>query len=87
MIVLNGGNFIVHRITDYNTTLPANTLRNINGNWNSTGLSTYDSTAALRSYRPTSSTDSASGVSLICGCGTNDVSVNDYQLDNGYDST
>ena len=85
MLLMNGGNYIAKKIVDHNTLLPSNTLRDINGNWN--GNWTLDNSAELVGYRPTGSTSNSSGVSLICGSGTGDVTVSDYQLGNAYDDT
>lgn len=86
MLLKNGGNFIGGKLTYHNNTLPSNILRDINGNWNATNLA-FDNTAVMPSYRPTGSTDYSSGVTLICGSGTGNITVDDYQLGNAYDDT
>ena len=85
MILMNGGNFIAKRILNQGIQLSNNELRDINGNWNSGW--TVDASFELREYRATGSTAGNSGVRLICGSGTSDISVNDYQLGNAYDDT
>lgn len=86
MLLRNGGNFIGGKLTYHNNALPSNTLRDINGDWNLTNVA-FDNSAVMPSYRPTGSTSSQSGVTLICGNGTSDVAVDDYQLGNAYDDT
>lgn len=88
MLVLNGGNFMAHRIGDSQSGgLPTNTMRNINGDWNLSSLTVNDTNAVFRQYRPTGSTTNDSGVTLICGSGTSAVSETDYQLGNAFDDT
>lgn len=88
MVVLNGGNFIGCKITSSQTgNVPINTMRDINGDWNSSALQTNDSNAVFNTYRATGSTANASGVTMICGSGESAVSPNDYQLGNAFDDT
>ena len=88
MLVLNGGNFMAHRVGNSQSSgMPINTVRNINGDWNSTGITTNDTNAVFSAYRPTGSTANSSGVTMICGSGTSAVSKTDYQLGNAFDDT
>lgn len=88
MVVLNGGNYMAHRMGDAQSGgMPANTIRDINGDWNSSGITVNDTNAVFNAYRPTGSTANVSGVTMICGEGTTAVSANDYQLGNAFDDT
>ena len=87
MLLKNGGNFIGGKITYSGGTAPANTMRNINGEWNAANYFGFDNSAIMSTYRPTGSTSSSSGVTLICGSGTSGITIDDYQLGNAYDDT
>lgn len=88
MIVLNGGNFMAHRIGNSQSGgMPINSMRDVNGDWNSSGLTVNDTNAIFNAYRPTGSTSNISGVTMVCGEGTSAVSETDYQLGNAFDDT
>ena len=88
MIVLNGGNFMAHRIGDSQSDgMPINSMRDVNGDWNSSSLTVNGGSAVFNAYRPTGSTLNTSGVTMVCGEGTGAVSETDYQLGNAFDDT